>query len=383
MRGCNSRFLERGIANASASSFSLITNDNSSSRSPLLIPLGVLTLLESLEGDPMARMYYDADANLDLLAGKTIAIIGYGSQGHAHALNLKDSGMNVIVGLYPGSKSALKAKDAGLTVHSVADATKAADFIMILLPDEVQRSVYTNEIEPNLSEGNVLAFAHGFNINYAQIVPPAEVDVVMVAPKGPGHLVRRTYEQGQGVPALIAVYQDASGQARDRAMAYAKGIGGTRGGVLETTFREETETDLFGEQVVLCGGLSALIKAGFETLVEAGYQPELAYFECLHEVKLIVDLIVEGGLATMRDSISNTAEYGDLTRGPRIVTNDTRAEMRKILSEIQTGQFAREFVLENQSGKAGFHAMRRREAEHQIEEVGKDLRSMFSWLKKA
>jgi ketol-acid reductoisomerase len=328
-------------------------------------------------------MYYDADANLDLLAGKTIAIIGYGSQGHAHALNLKDSGMNVIVGLYPGSKSAVKAKDAGLTVHSVADATKAADFIMILLPDEVQRSVYTNEIEPNLSAGNVLAFAHGFNINYAQIVPPAEVDVVMVAPKGPGHLVRRTYEQGQGVPALIAVYQDATGQARDRAMAYAKGIGGTRGGVLETTFREETETDLFGEQVVLCGGLSALIKAGFETLVEAGYQPELAYFECLHEVKLIVDLIVEGGLATMRDSISNTAEYGDLTRGPRIVTNDTRAEMRKILSEIQTGQFAREFVLENQSGKAGFHAMRRREAEHQIEEVGKDLRSMFSWLKKA
>lgn len=331
----------------------------------------------------MARMYYDADANLDLLAGKTIAIIGYGSQGHAHALNLKDSGMNVIVGLYPGSKSAVKAKDAGLTVHSVADATKAADFIMILLPDEVQRSVYTSEIEPNLSAGNVLAFAHGFNINYAQIVPPAEVDVVMVAPKGPGHLVRRTYEQGQGVPALIAVYQDATGQARDRAMAYAKGIGGTRGGVLETTFREETETDLFGEQVVLCGGLSALIKAGFETLVEAGYQPELAYFECLHEVKLIVDLIVEGGLATMRDSISNTAEYGDLTRGPRIVTNDTRAEMRKILSEIQTGQFAREFVLENQSGKAGFHAMRRREAEHQIEEVGKDLRSMFSWLKKA
>jgi ketol-acid reductoisomerase len=331
----------------------------------------------------MARMYYDADANLDLLAGKTIAIIGYGSQGHAHALNLKDSGMNVIVGLYPGSKSAHKAKDAGLTVQSVADATKAADFIMILLPDEVQRSVYTNEIEPNLSEGNVLAFAHGFNINYGQIVPPANVDVVMVAPKGPGHLVRRTYEQGQGVPALFAVYQDASGQARDRAMAYAKGIGGTRGGVLETTFREETETDLFGEQVVLCGGLSALIKAGFETLVDAGYQPELAYFECLHEVKLIVDLIVEGGLATMRDSISNTAEYGDLTRGPRIVTDATRAEMKKILNEIQTGQFAREFVLENQSGKAGFTAMRRREAEHPIEEVGKDLRSMFSWLKKA
>lgn len=330
----------------------------------------------------MARMYYDADANLDLLAGKTIAIIGYGSQGHAHALNLKDSGMNVIVGLYPGSKSALKAKDAGLTVHSVDEAAKLADFIMILLPDEVQKTVYANEIAPNLTAGKVLAFAHGFNIHFAQVVPPADVDVVMIAPKGPGHLVRRTYEQGEGVPALFAVYQDASGQARDRAMAYAKGIGGTRAGILETTFREETETDLFGEQVVLCGGLSALIKSGFETLVEAGYQPELAYFECLHEVKLIVDLIVEGGLAKMRDSISNTAEYGDLTRGPRIVTDDTRAEMRKILREIQTGQFAREFVLENQSGKPGFTAMRRREAEHPIEEVGKDLRAMFSWLKK-
>ncbi len=331
----------------------------------------------------MARMYYDADANLDLLAGKTIAIIGYGSQGHAHALNLKDSGMNVIVGLYPGSKSAIKAKESGLTVHSVNEAAKLADFIMILLPDEVQKTVYKNEIEPHLTAGKTLAFAHGFNIHFAQVVPPSDVDVVMVAPKGPGHLVRRTYEQGEGVPALFAVYQDATGQARDRAMAYAKGIGGTRAGILETTFREETETDLFGEQVVLCGGLSALIKAGFETLVEAGYQPELAYFECLHEVKLIVDLIVEGGLAKMRDSISNTAEYGDLTRGPRIVTDQTRTEMRKILNEIQTGQFAREFVLENQSGKPGFTAMRRREAEHPIEEVGKDLRSMFSWLKKA
>lgn len=330
----------------------------------------------------MAKMYYDSDANLDLLAGKTVAIIGYGSQGHAHALNLKDSGINVIVGLYPGSKSAAKAEAAGLKVHSVAEASKAADWIMILLPDEVQKTIYHHEIEPNLSAGNVLSFAHGFNINFGQIVPPADVDVVMIAPKGPGHLVRRTYEQGQGVPALFAVYQDASGQARDLAMAYAKGIGGTRGGILETTFREETETDLFGEQVVLCGGLSALIKAGFETLVEAGYQPELAYFECLHEVKLIVDLIVEGGLATMRDSISNTAEYGDLTRGPRIVTEETKAEMRKVLTEIQTGQFAREFVLENQSGKAGFTAMRRREAEHQIEAVGKDLRAMFSWLKK-
>ncbi|MEH1971149.1 MULTISPECIES: ketol-acid reductoisomerase [unclassified Nostoc] len=331
----------------------------------------------------MARMYYDEDANLDLLAGKTIAIIGYGSQGHAHALNLKDSGLNVIVGLYPGSKSVAKAEAAGLTVKNVADAANAADFIMILLPDEVQKTIYKNEIEPNLEEGNVLAFAHGFNIHFGQVVPPANVDVVMVAPKGPGHLVRRTYESGEGVPALFAVYQDASGQARDRAMSYAKGIGGSRAGILETTFREETETDLFGEQAVLCGGLSALIKAGFETLVEAGYQPELAYFECLHEVKLIVDLVVEGGLAKMRDSISNTAEYGDYTRGPRIVTEQTKAEMQKILSEIQSGQFAREFVLENQAGKPGFTALRRKEAEHKIEEVGKDLRAMFSWLKKA
>lgn len=330
----------------------------------------------------MARMYYDTDANLDLLAGKTVAIIGYGSQGHAHALNLKDSGVNVVVGLYPGSKSIAKAEAEGLAVKSVADAAAAADFIMILLPDEVQKTIYKHEIEPHLTEGKVLAFAHGFNIHFAQVVPPANVDVVMIAPKGPGHLVRRTYEQGEGVPALFAVYQDASGQARDRAMAYAKGIGGTRAGILETTFREETETDLFGEQVVLCGGLSALIKSGFETLVDAGYQPELAYFECLHEVKLIVDLIVEGGLATMRDSISNTAEYGDLTRGPRIITDETRKEMKQILKEIQTGQFAREFVLENQAGKPGFTAMRRREAEHPIEEVGKDLRAMFSWLKK-
>ncbi|EAZ90868.1 ketol-acid reductoisomerase [Crocosphaera chwakensis] len=329
----------------------------------------------------MARMYYDADANLDLLADRTVAIIGYGSQGHAHALNLKDSGINVVVGLYPGSKSRKQAEDAGLKVLSVADAASAADWIMILLPDEVQKTVYQEEIQPNLRDGKVLSFAHGFNIHFGQIVPPETVDVVMIAPKGPGHLVRRTYEQGEGVPCLFAVYQDASGQARDRAMAYAKGIGGTRAGILETSFREETETDLFGEQVVLCGGLSALIKSGFETLVAAGYQPELAYFECLHEVKLIVDLIVEGGLAKMRDSISNTAEYGDLTRGPRIVTDETRAEMKQILGEIQSGQFAREFVLENQSGKPGFTAMRRQEAEHPIEEVGKDLRAMFSWLK--
>ncbi len=329
----------------------------------------------------MARMYYDEDANLDLLANKTIAIIGYGSQGHAHALNLKESGINVMVGLYPGSKSATKAAAEGLQVVSVAEAANNADWLMILLPDEVQKTVYNNEIAPYLSEGKVLSFAHGFNIHFGQIVPPPTVDVVMVAPKGPGHLVRRTYTQGEGVPCLFAVYQDASGQARDRAMAYAKGIGGTRAGILETSFREETETDLFGEQAVLCGGLSALIKAGFETLVNAGYQPELAYFECLHEVKLIVDLIVEGGLAKMRDSISNTAEYGDYTRGPRIVNDQTRAEMAKILSEIQSGQFAREFVLENQAGKPGFTAMRRQEAEHIIEEVGRDLRAMFSWLK--
>ncbi|MFZ4666225.1 MAG: ketol-acid reductoisomerase, partial [Prochlorotrichaceae cyanobacterium] len=322
----------------------------------------------------MARMYYDTDANLDLLNGKTVAIIGYGSQGHAHALNLKDSGVNVVVGLYAGSPSVAKAEAEGLKVLSVDEAAKVADFLMILLPDEVQKTVYKTEIEPHLQPGNVLLFAHGFNIHFGQIVPPPQVDVVMVAPKGPGHLVRRTYTQGEGVPCLFAVYQDASGQARDRAMAYAKGIGGTRAGILETTFREETETDLFGEQVVLCGGLSALIKAGFETLVEAGYQPELAYFECLHEVKLIVDLVVEGGLAKMRDSISNTAEYGDYTRGPRIITDETRWEMQKILSEIQSGQFAREFVLENQAGKPGFTSMRRQEAEHPIESVGKDLR---------
>ncbi len=330
----------------------------------------------------MARLYYDADATLDFLRHQKLAIVGYGSQGHAHALNLKDSGLDVAVALYEGSPSRAKAAAAGLPVLSVPEAAQTADLLMILLPDEVQRQVYTEQIAPYLRPNQVLAFAHGFNIHFAQVVPPKDVDVIMVAPKGPGHLVRRTYEQGQGVPALFAIFQDASGHARDRAMAYAKGIGATRAGILETTFREETETDLFGEQVVLCGGLSALIKAGFETLVEAGYQPELAYFECLHEVKLIVDLIVEGGLANMRYSISNTAEYGDYTRGPRIVNEATRAEMRKILGEIQSGQFAREFVLENLAGKPGFTAMRRQEAEHPIEEVGKDLRAMFSWLKK-
>ncbi|MEM9137171.1 MAG: ketol-acid reductoisomerase [Cyanobacteria bacterium P01_F01_bin.42] len=328
----------------------------------------------------MARMYYDSDANLDILAGKTVAIVGYGSQGHAHALNLKDSGIDVVIGLYEGSRSAPKAKEEGLKVLSVSEAAKAADVIMILLPDDVQKSVYKESIEPHLSSGNVLAFAHGFNIHFGQIVPPSDVDVIMIAPKSPGHLVRRTYSQGQGVPCLFAVFQDGSGQARDRAMAYAKGIGGTRAGILETTFREETETDLFGEQAVLCGGLTALIKAGFETLIEAGYQPEVAYFECLHEVKLIVDLVVEGGLAKMRDSISTTAEYGDYTRGPRVITDETKVEMAQILKEIQSGQFAKEFVIENISGQAGFTAMRRNEAEHPIEAVGKDLRAMFSWL---
>jgi ketol-acid reductoisomerase len=330
----------------------------------------------------MARMYYDEDANLDYLKGKTIAVIGYGSQGHAHALNAKDSGANVVIGLYKGSRSTAKAEKEGLAVKSVGDAVAAADLIMILLPDETQKEIFEAEIRPNLSAGKVLAFAHGFNIHFSQVVPPSDVDVIMVAPKGPGHLVRRQYQEGKGVPCLFAVYQDATGNARDVAMAYAKAIGGTRAGILETSFREETETDLFGEQVVLCGGLTALIKSGFETLVEAGYQPELAYFECLHEVKLIVDLIVEGGLSKMRDSISNTAEYGDLTRGPRLVDDNTRKEMRKILNEIQTGQFAKEFVLENQSGKAAFNAMRRREAEHSIESVGTELRSMMTWLKK-
>jgi ketol-acid reductoisomerase len=330
----------------------------------------------------MARMYYDEDANLDYLKGKTIAVIGYGSQGHAHALNAKDSGANVVIGLYEGSRSTAKAEAEGLAVKSVGDAVAAADLIMILLPDETQKEIFESEIRPNLAAGKVLAFAHGFNIHFSQVIPPSDVDVIMVAPKGPGHLVRRQYQEGKGVPCLFAVYQDATGNARDIAMAYAKAIGGTRAGILETSFREETETDLFGEQVVLCGGLTALIKSGFETLVEAGYQPELAYFECLHEVKLIVDLIVEGGLSKMRDSISNTAEYGDLTRGPRLVDDNTRKEMRKILNEIQTGQFAKEFVLENQSGKAAFNAMRRREAEHSIEAVGTELRSMMSWLKK-
>ena len=327
-----------------------------------------------------ATMYYDDDADLGLLAGRRIAVIGFGSQGHAHALNLRDSGLDVMVGLYPGSRSRAAAEAAGLRVGAVEEVAREADVIMVLIPDHLQRDVYEKAIAPGLSEGKMLMFAHGFNIHFQQIDPPDFVDVTMVAPKGPGHLVRRVYEEGGGVPCLLAVHQDASEVARQLALAYAKGIGGTRGGVLETTFLEETETDLFGEQVILCGGLSALIKASFETLVEAGYQPESAFFETMHELKLIVDLIYEGGLARMRYSVSDTAEYGDYSRGPRIITDETRAEMRRILEEIQTGKFAREFILENMSGRSSFLAMRRRDAEHQVERVGAEMRAMMSWL---
>ena len=330
----------------------------------------------------MAKMYYCADANKEFLAGKTVAVIGYGSQGHAHALNLQDNGVKVIVGLYEGSKSAIKAQEAGLTVKPVAQAVKAADVTMILIPDEKQAAVYRTEIAPNLKAGSALAFAHGFNIHFQQITPPDNVDVFMVAPKGPGHLVRRVFTEGKGVPCLMAVHQDATGTARELTLAYAWGIGGTRAGVIETTLGEECETDLFGEQAVLCGGCTALIKAGFETLVEAGYQPEIAYFECLHEMKLIVDLMYEGGMAAMRYSVSDTAEYGDYVTGPRIITEETKKEMKKVLAEIQDGTFARNWILENQANRPGFQAMRRRGAEHQIEKVGKELRSMMSWLKR-
>jgi ketol-acid reductoisomerase len=327
------------------------------------------------------KIYYDKDADLSLIKGKKVAIIGYGSQGHAHANNLKDSGVNVIVGVRKSGSSFEKAKNAGIEVKEVGDAVKGADVIMILLPDETHAEVYKNEIEPNMKKGAMLAFAHGFNIHFKQIEPRADLDVIMIAPKGPGHLVRSTYTQGGGVPALIAVAQDSSGKARDLALSYAAAIGAARGGVIETTFREECETDLFGEQVVLCGGLTALIQAGFETLTEAGYAPEMAYFECLHEVKLIVDLIYEGGIANMRYSISNTAEYGDFTRGPRIVTDETKAEMKRILKEIQTGQFAKEFILENRAGAPTLKAMRRIGQEHQVETVGAKLRNMMPWIK--
>jgi ketol-acid reductoisomerase len=328
------------------------------------------------------KLYYEQDASLDSLKGKTIAVIGYGSQGHAHAQNLKESGLNVIVGQRPGSVNYDLAVKHGFKPVSAAEAAQQADVIMILLPDQVQAAVYHSDIQPHLKAGKMLLFAHGFNIHFGQIVPPADVDVAMVAPKGPGHLVRREYERGAGVPALVAIHQDATGQAMARALAYAKGIGAARAGILETTFKEETETDLFGEQVVLCGGLTALIKAGFETLVAAGYQPEIAYFECCHEVKLIVDLIYEGGISRMRYSISDTAEYGDITRGRRIVTEETKKEMRKILDEIQTGQFAREWILENQANRPVLNAYRRIDKEHQIEDVGGRLRAMMGWLKK-
>jgi len=326
------------------------------------------------------NIYYDKDADLSLIQARKVAIIGYGSQGHAHANNLKDSGVEVVVGLRPGSGSWQKAEGAGLAVAAIADATASADLVMILAPDEHQADLYASEIEPNIKQGAALAFAHGFNIHFGQIVPRADLDVIMIAPKGPGHLVRSTYQQGGGVPSLIAIYQDASGQAKDIALSYASANGGARAGVIETSFQEETETDLFGEQTVLCGGMTALIQAGFETLVEAGYAPEMAYFECLHEVKLIVDLIYEGGIANMRYSISNTAEYGDFTRGPRIVNDETKAEMKRVLAEIQNGEFAREWIGENRTGVAVLKAKRRIAQTHQIEEVGERLRGMMPWI---
>ena len=327
----------------------------------------------------MPKIYYAQDCNLGLLKDKTVAIIGYGSQGHAHALNLHESGVNVIVGLYEGSKSWKKAEEQGLKVATVAEATKQADVIMILLPDEKQADVYKSEIAPNLTSGKTLAFAHGFNIHFAQIVPPKDVNVIMIAPKGPGHTVRSEYVEGKGVPCLIAVQQDATGKALEIGLAYAAGIGGARAGVLETTFRVETETDLFGEQAVLCGGVTALMQAGFETLVEAGYSPENAYFECIHEMKLIVDLIYQGGFSKMRYSISDTAEFGDYETGKRIITDETKKEMKKILSEIQDGTFAQKWIAENKSGRPHFIATRRLKAEHQLEAVGKELRKLYSW----
>jgi ketol-acid reductoisomerase len=328
----------------------------------------------------MVKMYYEKDGDLSLLKNKKVAVIGYGSQGHAHALNLHESGVDVTVGLYNGSKSVEKAQAAGLKVASVKEATEQCDIIMILVPDEKQAKLYKEEIEPALTEGKSLVFAHGFNIHYGQIVPPAYVDVFMVAPKGPGHMVRRTYTEGSGVPCLIAVQQDYSGKAKDYALAYTIGIGGARAGVLETTFKDETETDLFGEQAVLCGGVTELIKAGFDTLVEAGYSPENAYFECLHEMKLIVDLMYQGGMSTMRYSISDTAEYGDYVTGTKIVTEDTRKAMKAVLKDIQDGTFARNWLVENAVNRPYFNAKRRMEKEHPIEKVGKELRAMMSWI---
>ncbi len=327
-----------------------------------------------------AKIYYDKDADLSLLKGKTISIIGYGSQGHAHAQNLRDSGCTVVVGQRPGGANYDLAKSHGFEPVSAEEATKRGDLVNMLLPDEVQGDIYRTSVRPNLSPGNILMCSHGFNVHFGQVEPPQGVDSLLVAPKGPGHLVRSEFERGGGVPCLIAMNEGASDETRRLGLAYAKGIGGTRGGVIETTFAEETETDLFGEQVVLCGGVSALVKAAFETLVEAGYQPEMAYFECMHELKLIVDLFYQGGLNYMRYSVSNTAEYGDYTRGPRIVTDQTRAEMKKILQEIQGGQFAREWILENKANAPAFKAIRRREREHPIEVVGRQLRRLMSWI---
>src|SRR5579871_4399361 len=330
----------------------------------------------------MAKRYYEKDGNLDLLKGRKVAIIGYGSQGHAHALNLRDSGVDVIVGLYPGSKSRAKAEASGLRVLNTADAAKEADVVMILVHDHLQGDLYNNEIAPHMTAGKTLMFAHGFNIHFQQIAPPPDIDVSMVAPKAPGHRVRELYTEGVGVPALVAIHQNASGEALERALAYALALGCLKAGVIETNFREETESDLFGEQAVLCGGTSELIRAGFETLVAAGYAPEIAYFECLHELKLIVDLVQEGGLGYMRYSVSDTAEYGDYTRGPRIVNEQTRAEMKKILSEIQSGEFAREWINENKTGRKKFLAMREAAQNQPIEQVGAELRKMMTFLKK-
>jgi len=329
----------------------------------------------------MAVIYYDRDASMEPVRGRRVAIVGYGSQGHAHALNLRDSGVDVRVGLHASSRSRVKAQGAGLRVLSVADAAREADLVMMLAPDQTQKQIYDNEIEKHLTRGKALFFAHGFNIHYGQIKPPPGVDVVLIAPKAPGHLVRRLYEEGQGTPALIAVQQDASGQAHELGLSYARALGATRAGVLETTFKEETETDLFGEQAVLCGGVTALVQAGFDTLVQAGYQEESAYFECLHELKLIVDLMYEGGIGWMRHSVSDTAEYGDYTRGPRIVGEAARAEMKKILREIQSGVFAKEWILENQAGRPVFDKLREEGKTHRIEDVGARLREMMSWIR--
>src|SRR3954453_7963292 len=325
-------------------------------------------------------IFYDSDADLSLLDGKTVAILGYGSQGHAHALNLKDSGIDVVVGLRPDSSSRAKAEEAGLEVLDIAEAASRGDAVMILLPDEKQAEIWESDIADGIAPGNLLLFAHGFAIHFEQIVPPAGVDVGMVAPKGPGHLVRRQYEEGRGVPCLMAVHQDATGKAHDLVLAYASGIGGGRAAIIETTFKDEAETDLFGEQAVLCGGATELVRAGFETLVEAGYDPRLAYFECLHELKLIVDLMYEHGIQGMRHSISNTAEYGDMTRGPKVITDETRQAMKKILADIQSGEFAKEWIAENEAGQENFQRMREEAAAHPVEEVGGDLRDMMPWI---